>query len=316
MRMVRMTDDEAKRILAEESKGVFDPARVRILVPTAGGPNAVGAARLAFGLAKRSENEIVLLYIDALSSGWQRLKRLFVRNRARAGDRLDVHLQTVTALADGARPPSVRQVASRDVAASICEEAAKGYDMILVGASQRGPTLGGPVLEHVVDSAPCHVAIIRETAQVAHYKSLIVPIDGSLVSRVAAEFAVRYAEVTQARLTLAVTVEQRPQVAAYADDTSTLPDPPPERDPERELERISTVFKASELKPEVLRLAYDPSSSALADEAANGKYDLVVLGAENRAVQHRLFFGYDTERLIRMSPVAVVIVVPQMRRLL
>jgi nucleotide-binding universal stress UspA family protein len=75
------------------------------------------------------------------------------------------------------------------------------------------------------------------------------------------------------------------------------------------------VFKASDLKPEVLRLPYDPSSSALAEEAANGKYDLVVLGAENRAVQHRLFFGYDTERLIRMSPVAVVIVVPQMRRL-
>ena len=109
-------------------------------------------------------------------------------------------------------------------------------------------------------------------------------------------------------------MEQRPQVAAYADDTP--PNPEPGLDTEEELARISTVFKASDLKPEVLRLAYDPTSSALAQEAANGKYDLVVLGAENRAVQHRLFFGYDTERLIRMSPVAVVIVVPQLRRLL
>jgi Kef-type K+ transport system membrane component KefB/nucleotide-binding universal stress UspA family protein len=316
MRMVRMTDDEAKRILAEQSKGVFDPARVRILVPTAGGPNAVGAARLAFGLAKRSENEIVLLYIDALSSWWERFRRLFARRRAQAGEGLDEHLQRVTALADGARPPDILQVASEDVAASICEEAAKGYDMILVGASQRGPTLGGPVLEDVVQSAPCHVAIIREMAPVPQYKSLIVPIDGSLVSRVAAEFAVRYAEVTHARLTLAVTVEHRPQVAAYADDPSAVvAEPPPEADTEQELARISEVFKASDLRPKVLRLAYDPSSSALAEEAANGNYDLVVLGAENRAVQHRLFFGYDTERLIRMSPVAVVIVVPQLRRL-
>src|SRR5262249_20618817 len=102
----------------------------------------------------------------------------------------------------------------------------------------------------------------------------------------------------------------------YADDASTMPEPPPpELDTEHELARISTVFKASSLKPDVLRLAYDPSSSALAQEAANGKYDLVVLGAENRAVQHRLFFGYDTERLIRMSPVAVVIVVPHLRNL-
>jgi Kef-type K+ transport system membrane component KefB/nucleotide-binding universal stress UspA family protein len=320
MRLVRMTDDEAKRIAAEESKGVFDPARVRILVPTAGGPNAVGAARLAFGLAKRSENEVAVLYIDALSSWWQRLKRLFTRRRAQAGEGLDEHLRTVTALADGARPPDVRQVASKDVAASICEEAAKGYDMILVGASQRGPILGGPVLEDVVQSAPCHVAIIREAAPLPQYKSLIVPIDGSLVSRVAAEFAVRYAEVTQARLTLAVTVEHRPHVAAYTayDDyaSAEVSVTAPETSSDEELERISTVFKASDVKPEVLRLAYDPSSSALAEEAANGKYDLVVLGAENRAVQHRLFFGYDTERLIRMSPVAVVIVVPQLRRLL
>ena len=184
MRLVRMTDDEAKRIAAEQFKGAFDLARVRILVPTAGGPNAVGAARLAFGLAKRSENEIVLLYIDALSSAWERFKRLFNRRRSgQAGEGLDEHMKTVTALADGARPPSVRQVASRDVAASIVEEAAKGYDMILVGASQRGPTLGGPVLEDVIEAAPCHVAIIRESAQVPpQYKSLIVPIDGSVAS--------------------------------------------------------------------------------------------------------------------------------------
>ena len=319
MRLVRMTADEAKRIMAEEFKGVFDPARVRILVPTAGGPNAVGAARLAFGLAKRSENEIVLLYIDALSTWWQRFKRLFTRRRAQAGQGLDEHLKTVTALADGARAPDVRQVASRDVAASICEEAAKGYDMILVGASQRGPTLGGPVLEDVVEAAPCHVAIIREAAPLPQYKSLIVPIDGSVASRVAAEFAVRYAEVTHARLTLAVTVEQRPQVAAYAAyadyASAVVAEAPPETSTDEELARISTVFKASDLKPEVLRLAYDPSSSALADEATNGKYDLVVVGAENRAVQHRLFFGYDTERMIRMSPVAVVIVVPHLRQL-
>jgi len=291
---------------------------VRILVPTAGGPNAVGAARLAFGLAKRSENEIVLLYIDALSSAWERFKRLFNRRRGgQAGEGLDEHMKTVTALADGARPPAVRQVASRDVAASIVDEAAKGYDMILVGASQRGPTLGGPVLEDVIEAAPCHVAIIREAAQVPQYKSLIVPIDGSLASRVAVEFAVRYAEVTRARLTLAVSEEHRPQVAAYAAyaeyASAVVAETAPEISADEELERISTVFKASELKPEVLRLAYDPSSSALAEEAANGKYDLVVLGAENRAVQHRLFFGYDTERLIRMSPVAVVIVVPKLR---
>ncbi len=38
----------------------------------------------------------------------------------------------------------------------------------------------------------------------------------------------------------------------------------------------------------------------------------MVLGAENRAIQHRLFFGYDNERLIRATRVPVVVVVPHL----
>ena len=50
-------------------------------------------------------------------------------------------------------------------------------------------------------------------------------------------------------------------------------------------------------------------------EAQTGNYDLVVLGAENRAIQHRLFFGYDNERLIRAAEVPVIVVVPNVARL-
>ena len=44
MKKVRMTDDEARRILAEQNKGMLDPERVRVLIPTAGGPNTPQAA--------------------------------------------------------------------------------------------------------------------------------------------------------------------------------------------------------------------------------------------------------------------------------
>jgi hypothetical protein len=75
------------------------------------------------------------------------------------------------------------------------------------------------------------------------------------------------------------------------------------------------VFRASTLKPTILHLAYDPRSSAVAQALEKGHYDLVVLGAENRAIQHRLFFGYENERLIRATRVPVVVVVPHMARL-
>jgi hypothetical protein len=51
-------------------------------------------------------------------------------------------------------------------------------------------------------------------------------------------------------------------------------------------------------------------SGALASEASSGNYDLVVIGAENRAVQHRLYFGADNERLIRSAPTTIALVVP------
>ena len=69
------------------------------------------------------------------------------------------------------------------------------------------------------------------------------------------------------------------------------------------------------IKPSILHLAYDPRSSAVAQAVEKGKYDLVVVGAENRAIQHRLFFGYENERLIRATRVPVVVVVPNLRRL-
>ncbi|HTM22542.1 MAG TPA: hypothetical protein VL172_18600 [Kofleriaceae bacterium] len=51
--------------------------------------------------------------------------------------------------------------------------------------------------------------------------------------------------------------------------------------------------------------------SAVAEEAARGRYDLIVVGAENRAVRHRSFFGYENERLLREATVSLLMVVPR-----
>jgi nucleotide-binding universal stress UspA family protein len=85
------------------------------------------------------------------------------------------------------------------------------------------------------------------------------------------------------------------------------------------LRRISPLLASTARPPKVVSVSATPSASAapgtLAAEAASGKYDLVVIGTENRAIQHRLFFGADTERLIRNAPVAIALVVPNIGRL-
>jgi Kef-type K+ transport system membrane component KefB/nucleotide-binding universal stress UspA family protein len=318
MRRVHMTEDEARRLMMEETRGVFDPGRVEILVPTAGGPNALGAARLAFGVARRSANPVTVLFIAPAQRFVDRLRRLFRKDIAGRG--IDEHLTALRAVGEGASAPAVQRRSGRDVAGMICEEASKGTDLIIIGASQRGPLLGGPVLEEVIEQAPCHVAIVRDASPDKPYSRLLVLFDGSAVSRVAAEFAVRYCEVTESQLTVAVLTERvhhsgQHVPVSFPDEAGkpTMRDMP--SSPDATLERISPVFRPETVKPRVLHLPVDDFRDAMLKETRQGGYDLLVLGAENRAVRRRLFFGTDNERIIRQTDISVAILVPHIGKL-
>ena len=373
MRMVRMTDEEARRMLLEASKGVFDPQRLRLLIPTAAGPNAIEAVRLGLALAKKSEAAPDVIFVRAETGFWRRLWR---SRETQAGQNLDAHIEQIRKLADGGPTPRIRTVVNRSVSQAILGEAKQGIDLVLIGASGPGATLGGPVLEEVVVGAPCHVAIVRSGSTGGHaYQNVLVPIDGSIVARVAAELALRYAEATGAKLSLALLSERRASAPVHTDPEDAQPPshrppasqtppahrlapstrPPPgdafrERpsavthfrpdetgtwpaarlptfdptlvfeqkssgDLDEELGRVSPAFRASELRPRILHFAYDPRHSALVDEIARGGYDLVVLGAENRAIQHKMFFGYEAQRIIAKTSISLVVVVPNLARL-
>jgi len=312
MPRVRMTEDEARRILAAESRGVFDPQRVRLLLATSGGPNALSVAPFAFGVARRSDTAVTVLHVKERTVWWRRLFHRFAHHTP--GNVTD-QMELFRSMADG-KPPELGQVSGEGIARAICDEAKRGYDLVVLGSGD-GPSIGGAVVEEIVGQAPCHVAIMKAppATATATYRNILVPVDGSVASRLAVELALRYAEGAGADLTLGVLTERRPQAAAYSDLSGTHVPIEGRTTSDAELERISVVFRASSLKPSILHLAYDPRSSAVAQELETGRYDLVVLGAENRAIQHRLFFGYENERLIRASRIPVVVVVPNLRML-
>jgi Kef-type K+ transport system membrane component KefB/nucleotide-binding universal stress UspA family protein len=308
MPRVRMTEDEARRILASESTGAFDPTRVRVLLATGGGSNAVAAAPLAFGLTAKSSASVKIVHVSERRSWWRRLLQ-----RRQFANSATEQVEQMRDLARG-RPPEIAQVSGESVARAICDEARRGCDVIMLGSGD-SPSIGGAVVEQVVAEAPCHVAIMKAPLRALEYRRILVPVDGSVASRLAVELALRYAEPTQAELALAVLTERRPQAAAYADLSGTHVPAEVRATSDEELQRISIAFRASDIKPNILHLAFDPRSSAIAEEVERGHYDLIVVGAENRAIQHRLFFGYENERLIRGARIPVVVVVPNLSRL-
>jgi nucleotide-binding universal stress UspA family protein len=302
-----MTEDEAKRIVAAQSKSVFDPARVRVLLASAGGPNEPGTVRLAAGIAKQSAQPVEVISVRPPESWHDRLMRFVT-----AGPRTKVDpALTRKQLADAGLPETIREIKRRDEAGAIVDEARRGFDVVMMGASRHGSGLGGDTLEQVVREAPCHVVIVKVGTAEPRFARVLVPHDGGLFGRVAVEFAARYADLAGAELTVALMTD-RPPPAVRADGKTPPPRPLVEeaKPEEAGLDRIAPVFSSVALKPRVVHVANDPFSSALTAEAGSGKYDLVVIGAENRAVQHQLFFGRDNERIIREAPVTVAIVVP------
>jgi Kef-type K+ transport system membrane component KefB/nucleotide-binding universal stress UspA family protein len=314
VRLVNFTEEEAARMAADAARGMFDPAKLRILVPTAGGPHALAAARLAMMMARSSAHPTTILYVDRASGPFDVLLRRF-RKRP-AGQNLDQHLDRIKAFAaaGAVQPPVVRREVSRDVAALIQDEASKDFDLVLVGASV-ARRLGGEMLERLVDGAPCHVAIVKQRGENEDPpRRLLVPIDGSFVSRAAVEFAVRYAEGAgeDATVTVAYVAEGPGTEASGAPDTfDSALRAVIALSKEGGLEKLSPVFKATKVKTNVLVKDPDHWNHPIVAEARSGRYDLIVLGAENRAIHHRLFFGHDNERLIEESGISVALVVPK-----
>jgi nucleotide-binding universal stress UspA family protein len=305
MRKVRMTEEEEKRILASQSKGVFDPKRVRVLVPTAGGRNELGAASVAAGIAKRSDHPVEMVRVKAPESLGARLLRLIGPRPEKKPD------ANGKALADAGLTREVRELKRPSVSMAILEEARNGFDVVVMGASRHGQGLGGETLEEVVQAAPCHLVIVKAGPAEPPYQSLLVCYDGGVFSRVAVEFAARYSELTGAQLAIAVVSDRAPQPARSDDATEMRPVGLNELQTSNgSLNRISPVFNSLELRPRLVDIPNDPFSTALVTEARSGKYDMIVLGSENRAVQNSLFFGRDNERLIREAGVTVAIVVP------
>jgi Kef-type K+ transport system membrane component KefB/nucleotide-binding universal stress UspA family protein len=343
MRMVQMTRDERDRMLAEESRGAFDTDKLRVLVPTAGGPNALVAAKLGLGLAAKSADPVEIVYVDEKGTTLERLLRFL--GPSKAGKGFEEHVAALKKLA-GDQAIRVRRVVGRAASEALIQEASKGVDVILAGASGGSAKLGGRVLADIVERAPCHVAIIKAGKKGSEMKRVFVPIDGSSVSRVAAEFALHYVESVAGELTLGILSERRTIPLVSRDQPDDLPDghrptltgvsqpPPPSERSEawhadggprvsqlppdaakEELIRISPVFRVAALTPRIERIDYDAGLGAVAEAIVRGGYDLVVLGAENRAVRQRLFFGHENQRIIDLDSVTTTILVPNLARL-
>lgn len=273
----------------------------RILLPTRGGRNSRYAAEIITAVFE--DAEVTVLAVDVQGNWWQRVAH---RVGAGAADPEDV----VAAL-EGRRHRVVRKVAA-DPAAAIAREARLGYDLVLLGASEEdrdGPGVFSTVVDRVLSGVDVPTIVVRfpagDVTEIEPPRRVLVPVVASRASRAAEELA--YSLVRRSGgSALALHVVNRPEGQGMMLDAHVL-----DEAVRTGQEMVSTAAAFGErLGVDVeTGLRVGPNAEAEIVSVANaGDFDLVVIGAANRPVTDRPFFGHRVTYMIEHSetPLAIV----------
>ncbi|MEQ1856618.1 MAG: universal stress protein, partial [Longimicrobiales bacterium] len=230
---------------------------------------------------------------------------------------------------------TVRQVRAEDVAAAVVEEAWRDYDLLLLGAA-RERMLDDPLALQIVRTAPIPVVIVRgrepdlpwssdeealrgakASDAAPEFHRLLVPVDGSVFSRYAAELAFAYAGATGAKVRILHVLSK----AWLTEGSIPVTD---RRDHEARRARIEQAEQQIRSEMEPLAAAYHAtfairvlSSGApreiIIGESRSGDYDLLVLGTETKLLGQPFFIGQGTAEIAERAGCTTAIVLPGAR---
>jgi Kef-type K+ transport system membrane component KefB/nucleotide-binding universal stress UspA family protein len=310
---VTISEEEQQRLEFAEHRSIFDKRTLRILIPTAGGPNALTAVRIAAPLATSADATITALFVSDNTSSHS--VRFFSRWWRRPHPQLHEPTQLLFQLGReyGVNiDVKIVQAVEERAPEVILREARRGYDLVLLGASGYRHPLGGAYIEEMLAAAPTHLAIIKARGEQLKYKHLLVPTNGEGDTQLAIEFAAMYAEDAGARMTLFHTI------------------PPPEH-PRRLFRRSYTPLDENTLKMMADTLVWElrPRRAkselqidarvaeeerpihALLREAQRGSYDLLIISAPLRTIRPPYLLDPATEQIVNEAPCTVIVITPQ-----
>jgi nucleotide-binding universal stress UspA family protein len=147
------------------------------------------------------------------------------------------------------------------------------------------------------------------------FRSLLVPVDGSIVSRYAAELAFAYAGATSSDVRVLHVVNEHRLASGSI--------PVPERADRHGLARARVEELEAQLEGDlgplaasqgarmtVRILASGAPGEIIIGESRSGHYDLLVIGAENKQLARPLFFGQGTAEIVARAGCTTVVVLP------
>ena len=316
MPKVPMTEEEQRRVSDDGRTRLLPAGPIRVLVPTAGGPNAAATFTIAAPMVRANGGSLVAMYVaaPAMRRRWSWL----TGSKDLAGRGIDQHLARAAALMDGdGRLFAEKRVSSADPAAVVLGEAARDYDLLMIGAAPRH--LSEPsVTGKIIAAARTTSVLVRAAGEVPdRFMRVLVALDGSVFSHAAAEFAFAYATAADAEVTLLHVVNESrvssgALTASESHDAHAV-DEGEHASLEMRIRNEYRSFAESDRSFDVRVLASGDPAETITDVANADDFDLLVLGAENKLLTQPLFFGQGTASIVERVECTTAVVVPMLR---
>ncbi|MDE0231820.1 MAG: cation:proton antiporter [bacterium] len=306
---VRGMEAEGEEKARLESEAIRSQAHIlgsqRILLPTRGGANSVFAASQIGRLFKSAE--VTVLEVSGSSGGWW--KRLI-------GKEVEVETGPEAAIRalEGEEHRLIRRRA-RDPADAILKEADLGYDLVVLGAP--GKTGETEVFSTVIDRV---LARLQVPALIFRYPELqaelsggdmpevrrvLLSVEANPASRAAAEVAYSLAAHNDGMVFALHLINETADGPYYFDMKASAENFMAGRDLVEESveygQRLGARVHAD------VRPVAQPEGE-LADTANSEDWDLLVVGAANRPLTNRPFFGYGMSFVLKHVTIPLVIV--------
>ena len=313
---VTIGEEEAQRLEQEElASRSFIKQIHRVLIPTRGGANIQLAAQLVGHIAHQNHLEVTLLYADDKSRTKTSQPGTAVKNTVAVA--AFAAASEVMQLPDDSTLLKKIESGSNKVE-TIINEANKGYDLIVLGASEKTrskDSLFNLIVDRVIQEAPCATMVVKshlseaeaESSTTAQQplKSILVPTVGTEYSKNAVEVASTIAAQTKAVVTI-VNVINLPPIEYILYERRTLH---PMKDIASDLLEQQAVIGRSfgaDVQTRILK-GTSPEMEIL-NFAANQNFDLIILGSNIRMVTGRVFFGHRVDAILKKAhcPVAVI----------
>lgn len=282
-----------------------------LLLCTDGSEFSEGAVREAINLAKTCSSRLFALSVVETNPEYETMAPQLVEKeieKARTyldavkerASRENVNCETI-----------VRQ--GEDSYRYVVEEAAKRHaEMIIMG--RRGRTglkrlMMGSVTAKVIGHAPCDVLVVPRAARV-ELKRVLVATDGSRYSDAAAMQAIGIAKRCGAELTVISVVPSEtisPLDIVHSEMQRELISEKERKAAECNVRNIQDVAEKNGVNVKGFVRAGKPYE-AIISAADERKADLIVVGSHGRTGIEKLLMGSVTERVIVLSPCAVLVV--------